>query len=87
MTRRLAWHALVIASELLLNRCGPVTSFFPLYKSDDKVFEWALWGFENWQNQTAIIRTKKKERWRFVKSRDEFSHNLKLGAVGVSGVC
>lgn len=85
MTRRLACLALVVASALLLNSCGPVASFFPLYKADDKVFESGLVGIWRLAEPDPNNPDEKNERWAFVKSGDEVSYNLKLGTVASNG--
>lgn len=85
MPRRLACFALVVASALLLNGCGPVASFFPLYKSDDKVFESGLVGVWKLAEPDPNNPDEKNERWVFAKSSDEISYNLKLGSVGMNG--
>lgn len=85
MTRRLAWLALVAASTLLLHGCGPVESFFPLYKSDDKVFEAGLVGVWKLAAPDPNNPDERNERWTFVRPGDEVSYNLKLGTVGADG--
>lgn len=84
MTRRLACFAFVV-SALLLKGCGPVASFFPLYKSDDKVFEPDLVGVWKLAEPDPNNTDDKNERWAFVKAGDQISYDLKLGAVGTNG--
>ena len=84
MTRRLACFAVVV-SALLFNSCGPVASFFPLYKSDDKVFESGLVGIWKLAEPDPNNADEKNERWVFAKSGDEISYNLRLRAVASSG--
>ena len=40
-------HAVILSLAILLNGCGPIASFFSLYKADDKAFEnWTTWNLE-----------------------------------------
>lgn len=79
MTRRPTCFTLVVASALLLNGCGPVASFFPLYKSDDKVIEPGLVGVWKLAEPDPNNPDEKNERWAFVKAGDEISYQSKIG--------
>jgi len=85
MTSRIALPALVVASMFFLNGCEPVASFFPLYKSEDKVFETGLLGTWKLAEPDPNNADEKNERWVFEKSGDAISYDFKLGAAGESG--
>lgn len=85
MTRRLAWITLVAASTILLHGCGPIASFFPLYKSDDRVLEPGLVGIWKLADPDPNNPDDINGRWTFKKSDDGCSYDLRLGTVGASG--
>lgn len=82
---RLTLIMLALALTLSMNGCGPIASFFPLYKADDRAFEAGLLGTWKLAEPTPDDPDEKNERWTFMKSGDEISYNLKLGAVGATG--
>ena len=77
--------AVILSLAILLNGCGPVASFFPLYKADDKAFETGLLGTWKLEKPDPNNPDDKNTRWIFAKSEDENFYDFKWGAVGAKG--
>jgi len=76
---------MILSLAILLNGCGPIASFFPLYKADDRVFETGLVG--TWKPEKADPSNPddKDTRWTFAKSEDDNFYDFKWGDVGAKG--
>ena len=85
MRRKSVSLAMILSLTILLNGCGPIASFFPLYKADDKVFETGLVG--TWKPEKADPSNPddKDTRWTFAKSEDDNFYDFKWGGVGAKG--
>lgn len=85
MKRKFMSLAVILSLAIFLNGCGPIASFFPLYKADDQVFETGLVG--TWKPEKADPHNPddKDTRWTFAKSEDESFYDFKWGAVGAKG--
>jgi len=77
--------AMILSLTILLNGCGPIASFFPLYKADDKVFETGLVGTWKPEKADASNPDDKDTRWTFAKSEDDNFYDFKWGDVGAKG--
>ncbi|HKN75575.1 MAG TPA: hypothetical protein VJW94_10395 [Candidatus Acidoferrum sp.] len=82
MNFRLAGITATLVLAVLLNGCAPIDSIFPLYKSDDAVFDDRLLG--SWQ-RVSTNSDDKDQRWIFTKSGQERFYDFKWGAVGMKG--
>ncbi len=85
MKRKFATLAVVLTLAILLDGCGPMASFFPLYKADDKAFETGLIGTWKLEKPDPNNPDDKNTRWSFARSADEISYDFKWGAVGAKG--
>ena len=77
--------AVILSMAILLNGCGPIAAFFPLYKSDDKVFETGLVGTWKLEEPDPNNPDDKDTRWIFAKSENENFYDFKWGAIGAKG--
>jgi hypothetical protein len=85
MKRKFVSLAVVLSLAILLNGCGPIASFFPLYKADDKAFETGLLGTWKVEKPDPTNQDDKNMRWTFAKSEEENFYDFKWGAVGAKG--
>jgi hypothetical protein len=85
MKRRFVSLVVILTLAILLDGCGPIACFFPLYKADDKVFETGLLGTRKWEKPDPSNPDDKNTRWTFAKSEDENFYDFKWGAVGEKG--
>jgi predicted small lipoprotein YifL len=85
MKRKFESLAVILGLAILLNGCGPIGSFFPLYKADDKVFETGLVGTWKLEKPDPSNPDDKDTRWIFAKSEDANFYDFKWGAVGAKG--
>jgi len=85
MKRKFVSLAVILSLAILLNGCGPIESFFPLYKADDKVFETGLLGTWKVEKPDPNDPDDKNTRWTFAKSGDETFYDFKWGTVGGKG--
>ena len=85
MRRKSVSLAMILSLTILLNGCGPIASFFPLYKADDKVFETGLVGTWKPEKADASNPDDKDTRWTFAKSEDDNFYDFKWGDVGAKG--
>jgi len=85
MKQKFVSLAVILSVAILLNGCGPIASFFPLYKADDKAFETGLLGTWKPEKPDPSNPDDKDTRWTFTKSEDENFYDFKWGAVGGKG--
>lgn len=85
MKRKFVSLAVVLSLAILLNGCGPIASFFPLYKADDKAFETGVLGTWKLEKPDPSNPDDKNTRWTFAKSEAENFYDFKWGAVGAKG--
>jgi hypothetical protein len=85
MKRKFVSLAVILSLAILLNGCGPMASFFPLYTADDKAFETGLLGTWKLEKPDSNNPDDKNTRWTFAKSKDENFYDFKWGAVGSKG--
>jgi len=85
MKRKFGSLAVILSLAILLNGCGPIASFFPLYKADDKAFETGLLGTWKLEKPDPNNPDDKSTRWTFAKSDAENFYDFKWGAVGEKG--
>jgi len=75
----------ILSSAILLNGCGPIASFFPLYKPNDRTFETGLLGTWKLEKPDSNHPDDKNTRWTFATSEDENFYDFKWGTVGAKG--
>ncbi len=85
MKGKFASLAAILSSAILLNGCGPIASFFPLYKPNDRAFDTGLLGTWKLEKPDSNNPDDKNTRWTFAKSEDENFYNFKWGTVGAKG--
>jgi hypothetical protein len=85
MKRKFLSLAVILSLAILLNGCGPIASFFPLYKADDQAFETGLLGIWKLEKPDPNNPDDKNTRWTFTKSDAENFYDFKWGAVGAKG--
>jgi len=84
MKSRIAGFLLTLALALLLIGCAPTDSLFPLYRSDEAVFDNRLLG--TWQPVlTGANAEDKDQRWIFSHSEGQPHYDCKWGAAGTTG--
>jgi hypothetical protein len=85
MRRKFVSFAVILSLAIFLNGCGPIASFFPLYKAGDKAFETGLIGTWKLEKPDPSNPDDKNARWTFAQSEAENFYDFKWGRVGAKG--